>query len=120
MFKDTKDELERLEAVLLDDNADEAPTEVLPTIFDDNTLDALLSEDHSFGNTENADIYKNFSNGYGASKEGGDEEAYEEYESDTEPARDPVVTGLTILAIVLVAGILGVLLWALITFRGLL
>ena len=120
MFKDTKEELERLEAVLLDENADEAPTEILPTILDDNTLDALLSEDHGFGNAEDSDIYKNFSNGYRANEDEIDEEDEEDEEYETEPTRDPVVVGLTILALVLVAGILGVLLWALITFRGLL
>ena len=35
-----------------------------------------------------------------------------------QPGRDPVVTGLTVLALLLTAGILGVLVWVLVSFRG--
>ena len=121
MFKDTKEALERLESVLLGESADEEPTEALPdaeSLFDDHTLDALLSDDQRIGDTGNTDIYKNYSNGYRT--EDDDDKDYEDLRVSLKSARDPVVVGLTVLALMLVAGILGVLLWALISFRGLL
>ena len=123
MFRDTKEELNRLEAELRKETEPATHFEVQQTegedLLDEEELDILLSEGHNFGNAEGSNIYKNYSNGYRAYNSDKTETSPEELGEDLmQPARDPVVTGLTALALLLTAGILGVLVWVLITFRG--
>lgn len=127
MFRDTKEELDRLETQLLNEEIPEEETEELQEaeadedLLDDEELDALLSDDHKIGDADGANIYKNYSNGYRAYNSDKTELSPEDLsEALEETRRDPVVVGLTVLAILLAAGILGVLTWVLITFRGLL
>lgn len=123
MFRDTKEELNRLEVELLKETEPATHFEGQQTegedLLDEEELDILLSEGHNFGNAEGSNIYKNYSNGYRAYNSDKTETSPEELGEDLmQPARDPVVTGLTALALLLTAGILGVLVWVLITFRG--
>ena len=123
MFRDTKEELDRLEAELLDEEAlEDAPEEQgseEESLFNDEDLDVLLSDDQNIGDAAGTDIYKNYSNGYRAYNSDKTETTPEELSQELmKPGRDPVVTGLTALALVLVAAILGVMVWVLITFRG--
>ena len=128
MFRDTKEELDRLEAELLEEETPEEteeltvdPEETEEELLGEEELDALLSDDHKIGSAEGEDIYKNYSNGYRAYNSDKTELSPDELSEElTETRRDPVVVGLTILALVLVAAILGVLVWVLIAFRGLL
>ncbi len=125
MFRDTKEELDRLEAELLDETpaeevsreTDEVPEELL----DEEQLDTLLQDTQKFGPAESAAIYKNYSNGYKAyNSDKTDEDPEMLSDALLKPKRDPVVTGLTVLALVLLAAILGVLVWVLLIFRGIL
>ena len=123
MFRDAKEELDRLEAELLDVETPEEEAEELQeeeeALLDEEELDALLSDDQKFGSGEGADIYKNYSNGYRAYNSDKTETSPEELSQELMKApRDPVVTWLTALALLLAAGILGVMVWVLINFRG--
>ena len=126
MHRDTKEALERLEAELLEDslsaesdNTPEEEAELPEDLLDEDQLDNLLEDTQKFGPVEGSAIYKNYSNGY---------KIYNSDKTDRDPEdlsdelltsrRDPVVTGLTILALSLLAAILGVLVWVLLTFRG--
>lgn len=126
MFRDTKEELDRLEAELLEDDMPEAETAELQEeqeedLLNEEALDALLSDDHKFGGAEGADIYKNYSNGYRAYNSDKTELSPEALSQElTAKERDPVVVGLTALALILVAAIMGALIWVLIAFRGML
>ena len=115
MFRDSKEELNRLEAELLEDNTPEE------TLLDEEQLDALLEDDRSIGSAESASLYRNYSTGY---------RAYNADKTDIDPetlsqelltpGRDKVVTGLTALAIFLLLAILGILGWVLLTVWGVL
>lgn len=125
MFRDTKEELERLEAELLEEEAAEdisgEAEEAPEALLDEEQLDALLQDTQKFGPAESAAIYKNYSNSYKAyNSDKTDEDPEALSDALLKPRRDPVVTGLTVLALVLLAAILGVLVWVLLIFRGIL
>ena len=130
MFKDAKEELNRLEAELL---AEEPfPPEKTPLgeetdedILDDAVLNALLEETQKIGN---ADEYQNYSNLYGSvrndhtqvfqayntDKSDQDLESYSKEVQDVPPQKS--LTGLIITAALLSAGILGILIWWLLRY----
>ena len=94
MFKDTKKELERLEAELLEQEPEESEED-------------LLDDDDDFGE-ETPEIYRNFSNRY---------KAYNTDRTDWDPD-DPAEElerkpkrGFALLWLLLLAGVIGVLAW---------
>lgn len=125
MFRDTKEELDRLEAELLSEDeeeeiyedAGEEPEELL----DENQLDSLLQDTQRIGPVDGTVIYKNYSNGYKAyNSDKTDLDPEELSQEILKPQRDPVVTGLTALALFLLVAILGVLAYVLLSFWGIL
>lgn len=125
MFRDTKEELDRLEAELLSQDEEEEvcqDTQEDPEeLLDEDQLDSLLQDTQKFGPVSGTGIYKNYSNGYKAynsDKTDLDPEALSQ--ELLKPQRDPVVTGLTALALFLLAAILGVLAYVLLTVWGIL
>ena len=95
MFKDTKKELERLEAELLEQEPEESEEE------------DLLDDDDDFGE-ETPEIYRNFSNRY---------KAYNTDRTDWDPddlaeelERRPK-RGFALLWLLLLAGVIGALAW---------
>ncbi len=123
MFRDAKAALERLEAELLqDDDANDICYEALPDeLLDEAVLDSLLEDTQRIGNAENAALYKNYSNGYTAyNADRTDETPDDLSDALLNPRRDRVITALSILALILLSGILGVLIWILLLFRGVL
>ena len=94
MFKDTKKELERLEAELLEQEPEESEAD-------------LLDDDDDFGE-ETPEIYRNFSNRY---------KAYNTDRTDWDPddlaeelVRRPK-RGFALVWLLLLAGVIGVLAW---------
>lgn len=123
MFKDRNKELQRLEQALLEEEKDEIPEE--EEVFEededlltDETLDELL-EDVAPG--KNSVPYQNYSNDYGhiynsdVTDDDLDEYCQEVLE---EPA--PSYTGLVILACLLALGILGMVIYLLLRYGGIL
>jgi len=125
MFHDAKEELKRIEAELLAEEASEmektAPLEELPSvdeILNDETLRALLGETQRI---ENVDAYQNYSNQYGATADDRTQvfKAYNTDKSDAdlqqysdsvqEEPKPEKLTGLIVTAALLAAGIVGVL-----------
>lgn len=122
MWRDAEEELQRLEAELL---AEEEPVEE-EDLLEDALLDELLQDTRA----ENVGVYQNFSNDYGK-KLRNYASGYKAYNSDktdedlecySETVREPEkgITGLVITAIALTLGILAVLAWWLLRYRGVL
>ena len=122
MHRDTKEELERLEAELLEGSEpEEMPQDEETALLDEEQLDSLLEDTQKIGPAKGSAIYKNYSNGYKIyNSDKTDRDPEDLSDALLQPGRDPVVTGLTILAFCLLAAILGVLVWVLLTFRGIL
>ena len=129
MFKDTQDELKRLEAALLgqDEPEDLAATRIIDPIsetdipqsllesdfFTQEELDILLEDPQTIGNT---DHYANHANDYAspvrADVYNGDRVDTEELSQELlDDSKEGSVTGLAICAALLALGILGVALW---------
>lgn len=102
MFRDTQEELDRLTEELLE--GEELP-EVDEDILDDAILNSLL-EDAGTGEEE-------------APTDGtADQTDAAQDVQQAQEEKDPVVSFLTVLALLLMAGILGVLVWWLIQIRS--
>ena len=113
MLRDRDEELQRLNQDLL---AQEEPEQ--EEILDEETLDELLEEDTQIEDTE---AYVNYSNGYRAyntDKTDTDLESFSE--AVRTPAKDKSLTFLSVLALALTGGIVLVLIYLLLKFRGLL
>lgn len=96
MFKDTKKELERLEAELLEDEPEQWDEE-----------DPLLDDDDDFGE-ETPEVYRNFSNrykAYNADRTDWDPEDLGE-ELERRPRR-----GWIVFLLMLMVGVIAVLIW---------
>lgn len=123
MFKDRNKELQRLEQALLEEEKDEIPEE--EEVFEededlltDETLDELL-EDVAPG--KNSVPYQNYSNDYGHiyNSDVTDDDLDEYCEAVLEePAHS--YTGLVILACLLALGILGMIIYLLLRYGGIL
>lgn len=136
MFKDTREELKRLEAALLgqDEPEDLAATRVLDPvsqeeipqsllnsdIFSQEELNILLEDDQSIGNT---DHYANHANGYRspirADVYSGDRVDAEQLSQELlDEPKQGSITGLAILAGLLAVGILCVVVWWIARYWG--
>lgn len=132
MFKDTDKELQRLEAELLAEEEVQQPQAVPEEepdeeLLSEEELDALLADT---GPAKGRVVYQNFSNGYGRELRNY-ASGYNAYNSDTcdedldsyseEVRQEPKkYTALVVLACLLAAGIVGILLWWLLRYGGLL
>lgn len=131
MFRDTKEELERLERALLAEEEQEKIEEAdfESTNFEeepeeewDSGFDALLDDPDDFGE-ENPSIYHNYSNGYGR-KQPVQYNAYHSNQTDENPVefseavQEPRQRDFGFIAVVciLLLGIAGVLLWCVLHF----
>lgn len=120
MFEDTKQELDRLQEALLDEPEQETP-ETLPGIdelLQDEELQKLLQDEEEPGEAP----YHNAANAYGKNLVDCDDCQVPVQEPvDEEPAA-PVkgIRGLIIAAALLSVGIVLVVLWWLLRFRGIL
>ena len=122
MFKDRNKELQRLEQALLEEETEEIPEEEVyeedGDLLTEETLDELL-EDIAPG--KNSVPYQNYSNDYGNiyNSDVADDDLDEYCEEVLEePARS--YTGLVILACLLALGILGLIIYLLLRYGGLL
>ena len=122
MFRDAKEELNRISAELLAEEdtqeIENAPQEELSAtqILDEELLNSFLDETQKI---ENVDTYQNYSNQYGTQTQVF--QAYNTDESDLdfqqyadmvyETPKKEKLTGLIFVAILLAMGILGVLIW---------
>lgn len=122
MFRDAKEELNRISAELLAEEdtqeIENAPQEELSAtqILDEELLNSFLDETQKI---ENVDTYQNYSNQYGTQTQVF--QAYNTDESDLdfqqyadmvyEAPKKEKLTGLIFVAILLAMGILGVLIW---------
>ena len=125
MFRDAKEELERLESELLAEEEVESQEEKL---LPEETLDELLQDTRA---VQSGGVYSNFSNGYGRNLRNY-ASGYQAYNSDkcdedldtfSEAVRAPKRSGLTgwvVLALLLLAGIFAVLIWYLVQYGGIL
>ena len=108
MFKDRQEELERLEAELLQEEPQEE-------------TDDLPEEDYRFGE-ETPEVYRNFSNGYREVRAYNTDRTDEELEHFSEEVRQPRkntdILVLCAIALCLIAGIIGVLCWWAVRFMG--
>jgi len=133
MFRDAQKELKRLEEQLLaeeDDPIQEEPSEdisseeleKLKQLLESDSEESMVTEDDDFDIVRNFDgqvrNYANNYNAYNSDTSDIDLKSYSEEVQETENNR--AVPFLTALAMLLMAGILGILAWWLIQFRGLL
>ena len=123
MFKDRNKELQRLEQALLEEEKDEISEE--EEVFEededlltDETLDELL-EDVAPG--KNSVPYQNYSNDYGHIYNSDvTDDDLDEYCEDALAEPAPSYTGLVILACLLALGILGMIIYLLLRYGGIL
>lgn len=123
MFKDRNKELQRLEQALLEEEKDEIPEE--EEVFEededlltDETLDELL-EDVAPG--KNSVPYQNYSNDYGHIYNSDvTDDDLDEYCEEVLEEPAPSYTGLVILACLLALGILGMIIYLLLRYGGIL
>ena len=122
MFKDRNKELQRLEQALLEEETEDLPVEEPPVededLLSDEALNELL-EDAAPG--KDSVPYQNFSNDYGNAynsdvMDGDMDEYCEEILEDPAPS----YTGLVILACLLALGILGMIIYLLLRYGGIL
>lgn len=136
MFKDTKEELERIQQELLEEQATQRFEPVhegqekseIDGLLEDAELEALLRETtqapkrsvvyKNYSNNYGKDV-RNFANGYGDQREAPEEEPEAAEEIDKTPA-DSGLRGPLITAGILLGGILLVLLWWIVQYGGLL
>ena len=113
MFKDTKKEMERLEAELL---AQEEPEEELEEEEDwEEDEDALLRDDDDIGEDT---VYRNFSNHYRAYNSDRADWDPEELSEELNRPKKSGVWGLCAVVLLLVAGIFLLLAWWLLQRNG--
>lgn len=118
MFKDTKEELQRLEEQLLSQE---------PQAHTEDELDALLEQFLNEPDEEPAaqtrTVYQNYSNGYGDERK--EFRAYntdktdrdlDAYSDDVYEPKKESLTGLLVTAALLLLGIAGVLMWWVVRF----
>lgn len=130
MFRDTQEALKRLEAQLLAEEDEPIGEETATGELDDIQLEELLrSISDDDGEEEEIEEYyktavidsgvRNYANHYKAyNTDSTDEDLASYSEKVRDPGNDRSITGLSILALVLLAGILGVLAWWLVRFQG--
>lgn len=132
MFRDTQEELKRLEAQLLaeeDEPVEEETGEKEEEEIDDIQLEELLksiSEDEEeeveefFKTTVIDSSVRNYANHYKAYNTDKTDEDLDSYSEEVRnPDSNRGVLGLSIVALLLMAGILAVLVWWLVHFQGL-
>ena len=125
MFQDAKEELKRLEAELL---AEEMPEDNGQEAFlSEETVEELLEDSRV---AEGGAVYSNYSNAYGKNlrnyasgyKAYNADKTDQDLESYSEAVREPKRSGgtavLVALALLLTAAVVGVLLWWLVRFGG--
>lgn len=118
MYRDRDEELQRLQAQLLEDA--EPAEEETEELLDADTLDALLEDPRQTGNPQ---VYQNFSNSYGKNLRNY-ASGYCAYNSDrtdtdldsySEAVREPKRSGgllwLAVLLLVLVGTVVGAIVW---------
>lgn len=133
MFQDAKEELKRLEQQLLaeeDEPVQEESTEdisseeleELKQLLESDSEKPMITEDDDFDIVRNFDgQVRNFANNYKAYNSDKTDTDLERYSEEIRyPSQDRSESFLTVLALVLLAGILGILVWWLIRFKGLL
>lgn len=133
MFQDAKEELKRLEQQLLaeeDEPVQEESTEdisseeleELKQLLESDSEKPMITEDDDFDIVRNFDgQVRNFANNYKAYNSDKTDTDLERYSEEVRyPSQDRSESFLTVLALVLLAGILGILVWWLVRFKGLL
>ena len=133
MFQDAKEELKRLEQQLLaeeDEPVQEESTEdisseeleELKQLLESDSEKPMITEDDDFDIVRNFDgQVRNFANNYKAYNSDKTDTDLERYSEEVRyPSQDRSESFLTVLAVVLLAGILGILVWWLVRFKGLL
>ena len=133
MFRDAKEELKRLEQQLLaeedepvqEETADDISSEELEELkqlLESDSEEPMLTEDDDFDIVRNFDgQVRNYANNYKAYNSDKSDTDLESYSEEVRnPGQDRSESFLTVLALVLMAGILGILVWWLIRFKGLL
>ncbi len=133
MFRDTKEELKRLEQQLLaeedeqiqEESAEDISSEELEELkqlLESNSEEPMITEDDDFDIVRNFDgQVRNYANNYKAYNSDKSDTDLESYSEEVRnPSQDRSESFLTVLALVLLAGILGVLAWWLVRFKGLL
>ena len=133
MFQDAKEELKRLEQQLLaeedepvqEETADDISSEELEELkqlLESDSKEPMLTEDDDFDIVRNFDgQVRNYANNYKAYNSDKSDTDLESYSEEVRnPGQERSESFLTVLALVLLAGILGILVWWLIRFKGLL
>ena len=133
MFQDAKEELKRLEQQLLaeeDEPVQEESTEdisseeleELKQLLESDSEEPMITEDDDFDTVRNFDgQVRNFANNYKAYNSDKTDTDLESYSEEVRyPSKDRSESFLTVLALVRLAGILGILVWWLVRFKGLL
>ena len=129
MFRDRKEELERLQEQLLEEDPEELEEEYEDE--DEEYLDAevddLLAANDQGENPQTYNNYsndygrqlRNFASGYKAYNTDRTDEDLEEYSQQVlEPPKEKGITGLLVLAMLLLLGIAAVLGWLLLRIKG--
>lgn len=128
MFRDAQEELKRLERELLAEEEEEQTTEeeelaqdALEEILEEEPESAMdIPEDYDAVRNYNGQI-RNFANNYTAYNADRTDTELESYSREVrEGSENRGLAGLSALALALIAGILGVLVWWLVRYRGLL
>ena len=133
MFQDAKEELKRLEQQLLaeedepvqEESAEDISSEELEELkqlLESDSEKPMITEDDDFDIVRNFDgQVRNFANNYKAYNSDKTDTDLESYSEEVRyPSQDRSESFLTVLALVLLAGILGILVWWLVRFKGLL
>lgn len=126
MYRDRDEELQRLQAQLLE--GDEKAEEETEDLLDEDTLDALLNDTQQ---SQNPRIYQNFSNDYGRNLRNY-ASGYKAYNSDhtdtdldsySEAVREPKKADgwlwLVVVLLVLIGTVLGAIAWMFLRLGGL-
>ena len=129
MFRDRKEELERLQEQLLEEEPEELVEEYEEEYGEylEAELEDLLNANdqgenprtyHNYSNDYGRQL-RNFASGYKAYNTDRTDEDLEEYSQQVlEPPKEKGITGLLILAMLLLLGIGGVLAWMLMRMKG--
>ncbi len=118
MFKDTKQELDRLEQELFSEPQEEPPVDIL----EDPELRRLLQEDvPEEVPVPQEPAIRNFANGYQAYNTDGSDLDLDGYSDEVYQGQEgPRLRGLVIAVLLLTCGILTVVLWWVLRFKGIL
>ena len=127
MFRDKDEELKRLQEQLLEEEEPEEVPEDGDEILDEELLDALLGSDNQ---AENPKVYQNFSNDYGKNlrnfasgyKAYNSDKTDEDLDSFSEAVLEPPKSGslawFILVLLVLMAAVVGAILWMYIGLGG--